>query len=374
MAGTRPAHQDIGVLPEAISDEPLQIRPLANTDIEPIFQACQDPEIPRWTVAIPSPYTHGDAEWFVTEYCPASWADGSECTWGIADPATAELLGVIGLRNLGDGCGEVGYWLATGGRGRGAATQAVALVSRFGFERLGYQAVRWQAIEGNEASRRVAERVGFRVSGPVRRLLNQRGLWRDAWIGTLLPTDEPPPAPIELTDGVVTLRAPRADDLAVLPDLVDDQVLAWTGVPGRTQEELGPWLDFIRRPNRPPAARFAIADGSGELLGFVRLSQEPYVDSTTIGWWIGPQARGKGLAYRAVRLAVDWAVSQGARRLAAGIFDGNASSIALSERIGMRSEGLRRAYWPARTPGDPYRDTWLYSLVPGDSGWPDSAV
>ena len=71
-----------------------------------------------------------------------------------------------------------------------------------------------------------------------------------------------------------------------------------------------------------------------------------------------------------MKLALAWAVRQGARRFAAGIFDGNAASIALAERLGMRPEGLRRAYWPPRKPGDPRRDTWLYALVPGDPGWP----
>jgi RimJ/RimL family protein N-acetyltransferase len=371
VAGTRPARQDIGVQPEAIAYEPLHIRPLANTDTEPIYLACQDPLVQRWTVSIPVPYTRADAEWFVTDHCPASWAEDREYTWAIADPSTSELLGVISLRILGAGLGEVGYWLAPAARGRGVATQALARVCRHAFDRLGHEAIRWQAMVGNEASRRVAERVGFQVSTPVRALLERRGELVDGWIATLLPGDLPIPPPVELTDGVVTLRAPRGDDLAALPDLVDEQVLAWTGVPGRSPAELGPWLDGARRPDRPPSARFAItAADSGLVLGFVRLSQEPIAASTTVGWWLGPAARRKGVGYRAVRLAVEWAVRQGAHRFAAGIFDGNAASIALAERLGMKSEGLRRDYWPPRRPGDPRRDTWLYSLVPGDPGWP----
>jgi RimJ/RimL family protein N-acetyltransferase len=373
VAGTRPARHDIGVQPEAIAYEPLHIRPLANTDIEPIYLACQDPQVQKWTVALPVPYARSDAEWFVTEHCPASWAEDREYTWGIADPATGEFLGVICLRILGAGFGGVGYWLGPAARGRGAASRALATVCRYAFEHLGHEAIQWQAIVGNEASRRVAERVGFQTSTPVRALLNRRGERVDAWAGTLLPGDAPIPPQIELTDGVVTLRAPQGGDLAALPGLVDEEVLAWTGVPSRRPAELEPWLEMARRPQRPPAARFAITDVSGQLLGFIRLSQEPMAQSTSVGWWLGPAARGRGFAYRGVRLVLEWAVSQGAVRFAAGIFDGNAASTALAERLGMQSEGLRRGYWPPRREGDPRRDTWLYSLVPSDPGWPIGA-
>jgi RimJ/RimL family protein N-acetyltransferase len=370
VAGTRPARQDIGVQPAAIAYEPLRIRPLANTDIEPIYQACQDPLVQEWTVSIPVPYARSDAEWFVTEHCPTAWAEDREYTWAIAEPGDDALLGVISLRIRGVGLGDVGYWLAAGARGRGVATQALAGVCRHGFEQVGLRVIRWEAIVGNEASRRVAERVGFQISTPVRALLDRRGERADGWIGTLLPGDPPIPVPVALTDGVVTLRVPRSDDLAALPDLVDEQVLAWTGVPGRSLDELRPWLDVARRPSRPPAARFAITDGSRQVHGFIRLSQEPMAGSTSVGWWLGTAARGQGLAYRGVRLALEWAVSQGAHRFTAGIFDGNAASIALAERLGMQSEGLRRAYWPPRASGGARRDTWLYSLVPGDPGWP----
>lgn len=356
-----------------LTTSPLQIRPWQHGDVEQLTAICQDPLIQRWTAAVPIPYTRADAEFLVSELAPQGWANGSELFWAIADPSTGELLGAISLRIRHGNGGDVGYWLAPAARGHGVATHAVAEVCREGF-RLGMQVMHWEAMAGNEASRRVAERVGFQVTGPVRRLLFQRGAWVDGWVGTLLPDDLPTPAPVRLTDGVVTLRAPRGADLEALPDLVDEQVLAWTGVPGRSLQELGPWLDVARRPDRPPAARFAITDGSGQLHGFVRLSQEPIALSTTVGWWLGPPARGQGFAYRGVRLALEWAVSQGAHRFAAGIFDGNAASIALAERLGMQPEGLRRAYWPPRRPGDAHRDTWLYSLVPSDPGWPAAAA
>jgi RimJ/RimL family protein N-acetyltransferase len=179
--------------PQTISQEPLHLRPLRPADADAVYQACQDPLVQKWTVALPVPYTRADAGLFINVLAPQGWAEDTACTWAIEDPGSEEFLGVISLTGRGDGCDEVGYWLAPAGRGRGVATKALAQVCRFGFECLSLESIRWTAILGNEASRRVAERVGFQVSDPVRRLINQRGNWLDGWIGwlhSLVPGDE----------------------------------------------------------------------------------------------------------------------------------------------------------------------------------------
>ena len=56
-----------------LSDERLLLRPPTLDDVEAITAACQDPEIPRWIAAIPSPYTVDDARWFVTSLVEPGW-------------------------------------------------------------------------------------------------------------------------------------------------------------------------------------------------------------------------------------------------------------------------------------------------------------
>jgi ribosomal-protein-alanine N-acetyltransferase len=68
----------------------------------------------------------------------------------------------------GSGRGTIGYWLLPGGRGRGLATRAVRLVTRWCFEALGLARVAILAEPSNRASVRVAERSGFRFEGVLR--------------------------------------------------------------------------------------------------------------------------------------------------------------------------------------------------------------
>jgi RimJ/RimL family protein N-acetyltransferase len=108
----------------------------------------------------------------------------------MADPADDSYLGGIDVRLDGESGAEVGYAVAPWARGRGVGSHALALACRWAFDVARVEVVLWLAYAGNEASRRTARRVGFRVpESVVRRGLAQRGHRRDAWVGDLLPED-----------------------------------------------------------------------------------------------------------------------------------------------------------------------------------------
>ncbi len=152
------------------------LRPLADSDAQPIAQACGDPEIARWT-QVPVPYSIDDAREFIRTRA------GEAHVWVIDADG---LAGVIGLRNtLATMPGpktEVGYWVAPWARGRGLATAALISV-RDECQRVGYQRIDWEALSGNEASVRVARKAGFRIEGARRQGLVQRGRLVDSVIG-----------------------------------------------------------------------------------------------------------------------------------------------------------------------------------------------
>ncbi|HEV7813185.1 MAG TPA: GNAT family N-acetyltransferase, partial [Leifsonia sp.] len=52
------------------------------SDVDAVFQACQDPEIRRW-VPLPDPYTRESAEFFVRSYVAHGSASGSYTVWAI---------------------------------------------------------------------------------------------------------------------------------------------------------------------------------------------------------------------------------------------------------------------------------------------------
>ena len=171
--------------------ERLVLRPWAESDIDAITEACQDPDIHRY-VPVPVPYTRPDAEAFVREVLPRGAAAGTDVVFGVFDAASDRPVASVGLHRMKDldspagGVGEIGYWAAPGTRGQGYTTEAVREVCRWGFAALGLARIEWLAIAGNEASWRVVEKLGFAREGTLRSYVIHRGVRQDMWIGATL--------------------------------------------------------------------------------------------------------------------------------------------------------------------------------------------
>jgi RimJ/RimL family protein N-acetyltransferase len=147
-----------------LDDGVVALRPPVLDDVDVITEACQDPEIPRWT-RVPAPYTREHAIEFV-ERSARTWKQGTDAPFVIVDTETGELLGAIGVHRFGgeDDGPEVGYWLKRDARGRGLATRALRLATDWVAKELGVRLL-LQADVRNHASRRVAEKVGFAFVG-----------------------------------------------------------------------------------------------------------------------------------------------------------------------------------------------------------------
>ncbi|MEU4245280.1 GNAT family N-acetyltransferase [Actinoplanes sp. NPDC026619] len=170
---------------ETISAGDLRLRPFVVEDIPWVYEVSLDPAVQRF-LEIPIPYRMADAEYFVRQMAIAAWDDRSRAEFLIEGRA-GERLGRAGLGLDGRGVAQIGYWLDPAARGRGVATAAVLMLCGWGFERLGLDLVEWRTEVGNIASRRVAEKAGFRFEATLRHRLRHRGVRVDAWIGSMLP-------------------------------------------------------------------------------------------------------------------------------------------------------------------------------------------
>lgn len=144
-----------------------------------ITKSWSDPDIARFIVGMPSPFTQ-------------RWASGTDAELVIADAASGEPLGLISLRvaERDPGLAAVGYWLRAEARGRGAATVAVQLVARWAFDALAVQRLELTTAPDNVTSQRVAERVGFTREGVLRGLVaTEKNGRRDNVMFSLLPAD-----------------------------------------------------------------------------------------------------------------------------------------------------------------------------------------
>jgi RimJ/RimL family protein N-acetyltransferase len=161
-----------------LADGDIAVRPLVEADAEAVAAAARDPLIPYYT-SVPENYTLEHALEFIGR-------GGNE--FAIVDADTDELLGVIGFV-LRHGRGDFGYWLAKEARGRGVATRALRLLSRWAAEEHDLGRLQLLVEPENLASIRVAERAGFRREARLRSYVEMRGARRDVYMYALLRED-----------------------------------------------------------------------------------------------------------------------------------------------------------------------------------------
>jgi len=99
----------------------------------------------------------------------ATWArnwqdDGPVRAFAARDPESGALVGGCELRIGPDGTGEVSYWTHAGQRARGHARSALALLVGYATS-IGVTSLEARIAHDNNASRRVAEAVGFARAG-----------------------------------------------------------------------------------------------------------------------------------------------------------------------------------------------------------------
>ncbi len=176
--------------------------------------------------------------------------------------------------------------------------------------------------------------------------------------------------PPTLTDGTVTVRAHRDDDVpAVVEQSQDPESVRWTTVPTPYGPEDA--QHFVREvmPNGWPDGRWGFAvETDGRYAGTVELRDEGG-GRAELAFGSHPRARGTGAMERACRLVLEWGFAQqGVRTVVWHAHVGNWASRRLAWKLGFSFGGVLRGY--VRHRGDELVDAWSGTLLSTDDRRP----
>ena len=173
---------------------------------------------------------------------------------------------------------------------------------------------------------------------------------------------------MELTDGVIVLRAPQDDDAeAVCAACQDPEILRWLPLLPQpyTIESAREFIDWARDRNEAGDRQLVIVDASGgELIGSIGIGINARMKNGLIGYWVAAPARRRGVASRALRILAEWALGEGLGRLELYTDPDNVGSQRVAEKVGFRREGVIRAHLEHRD--GRRRDSIMFSLLPGE--------
>lgn len=162
------------VRPPVLDYPDTRLRPLRPSDASAVARSWADPQTARW---VPEPDLNlTDAAEHYIDHRQFADESGRGIWWAICEPEGDEFRGAVGLQGLdtaGVAGGEVGYWLTPEDRGQGLAAAAVRTVASYAFlprtrGGLGLERISAEVAEGNAASERVLQQVGFRPVGRAR--------------------------------------------------------------------------------------------------------------------------------------------------------------------------------------------------------------
>jgi RimJ/RimL family protein N-acetyltransferase len=112
-----------------------------------------------------NPTLDGNLE--MTKRDEREWRGGNVFHFALIEKETGEVLGIAGLNREGSGAAELHYWIRSDRAGRGLTTEACRALIRWARDELHLDRLTLWAGRENHASRRVAEKLGFKHLGPL---------------------------------------------------------------------------------------------------------------------------------------------------------------------------------------------------------------
>lgn len=160
----------------------LILRGMRVSDTEDMFEYARRPSVTQYLTW--NPHTDPAETCEYLTYVGQRYRTGDFYDWAVVDRESGHMIGTCGFTsfNCPHDTAEIGYVLNPAYQGKGLATEAVRRVLDFGFDELGLHRIEAHFMEGNDASRRLMERVGMTFEGYARESMRIKG--RFCTIGT----------------------------------------------------------------------------------------------------------------------------------------------------------------------------------------------
>ena len=167
----------------------IVLRPPTEADIPAIFEGAlaSHAELTPWMPWCDEDFNIGVAEKWVKD----TNASDEERSFTVWDETGQTFLGNCGLHTLDTKLrsAEMGYWIRTDRAGHGIGHAAAKAVAEYAFNDLDLVRVEIVIAVGNEASKRVMEKLNAKCEGVQRNRMIHHEEIRDAWMYSLIPED-----------------------------------------------------------------------------------------------------------------------------------------------------------------------------------------
>ena len=164
-----------------IKSKDFILRPFKKGEKDSLAENINNKKIYRNTLNIHYPYTSKDAKgWIAKNLKEAKKGKPTEVNFVI--DIRGGVAGSVGFSKIDGHKAEIGYWLGEKYWGQGVMTEAVKLVTKFGFKKLKFKRIYAYVFPWNKASMRVLEKVGYKLEGILRKHVKKDNKFIDGYL------------------------------------------------------------------------------------------------------------------------------------------------------------------------------------------------
>lgn len=164
-----------------IKSKKFILRPYRKGDEKSSQKNINDKAIYRYTLRIPYPYTMKEAKKWISQ-CIKSKKNKNKKEIHFAIDRNGEVIGGMGFTDIEKHKAEIGYWLGKKYWNKKIMTEAVKLMTNFGFNKLKLKRIYAKVNSKNKASTKVLENNSYKLEG----LLRKDGIKKGKYIDALL--------------------------------------------------------------------------------------------------------------------------------------------------------------------------------------------
>ena len=172
-----------------LSTERLTLRKMLVGDCYDMNEYARRADVTKYLTWSPHPSVDYTKEYLA--YLSHHYELGDFYDWALILKKENKMIGTCGFTRFffAHDSAEVGYVINPEYRGQGLVPEALMEVLRFGFSQLGLNRIEAKYMVGNEASRRVMEKVGMRFEGVLRDGMKIKERYRDVGVCAILARD-----------------------------------------------------------------------------------------------------------------------------------------------------------------------------------------
>jgi len=169
-----------------LNTDRILLRKITLDDVDDMYDYATDPLVTEYLTWSPHPDKACTLNYISS--LQSRYKTGDFFDWAIVHKDSGKMIGTCGFTKFdyANNSAEIGYVLNRNYHGQGIIPEAASEVIKFGFDRLGINRIEGRFIIGNDASRRVMEKIGMKFEGVFREGMIIKGVYRDIGVCSIL--------------------------------------------------------------------------------------------------------------------------------------------------------------------------------------------